>query len=90
MLTITILLTLILAGAFGLGLVMVTDFRGIATRLSARNRVAVEDLVLKGHDAGRFLFFGQSRKVGTFLMALSGFGLLLCVLLLIASLSGDA
>jgi hypothetical protein len=81
------ILTAVMLGILFLGLALYTDFRGIATHYTARNRAVVETAVREGHDAEYFLFFGKNRKVGVLLMVLGGLGLLLAVLGLLGSLA---
>ncbi|MHA6764870.1 hypothetical protein [Streptacidiphilus sp. PAMC 29251] len=80
---------LLMLGAFGFGLVLFADVRGIGSHYAARNRAVVGAAMAKGQDVGRLLVFGKTRKVGAFLMILSGLALLVVLPGLIATLTGN-
>jgi hypothetical protein len=66
-----ILLGLVPLGFFFFGLALFTDFRGIATHYTARNRAVVEQLAREGHDSRAFLVLGNNRRMGPLIMLLS-------------------
>lgn len=79
---------LLMLGFFGLGLVLFTDMRGIGSHYAARNRAVVEELTASGRNAGWFLRFGKTRKVGVFLMVLCGIPLLIALVGFVEVLAG--
>jgi hypothetical protein len=79
---------LLMLGFFGLGLVLFTDMRGIGSHFAARNRAVVEEATADGRNAGWFLLFGRTRRVGAFLMVLCGVPLLISLVGFVEALAG--
>ncbi|MFJ4675809.1 MULTISPECIES: hypothetical protein [unclassified Kitasatospora] len=66
-----VILALFPLGFFLFGLALFTDFRGVATHYTARNRAVVEEMARNGQDARAFLVLGNNRRMGPLLMVLS-------------------
>ena len=79
---------LLMFGAFGFGLVLFADVRGIGSHYAAHNRDVVEAAAAEGHNVGWLLVFGKTRKMGLILMILGGLSLLVVLPGVIGTLTG--